>query len=62
MGMPDDDGMRELLMRVRSALGNEGAIENARRDSDEMMRALAAVEAAAARISARTAARIDQAA
>lgn len=54
--------MRELLMRVRSALGNERAIENARRDSEEMMRALAAVEAAAARIAARTAVRVGRAA
>jgi len=47
--------MRQLLLRAILALGNERAIANARRDSDELMRTLAAVDALALRVAARSA-------
>jgi len=48
--------MRQLLFRAIRALGNERAIANARRDADELMRTLAAVDALALRVAARSAA------
>jgi hypothetical protein len=46
--------MRSLLRKLRRSIGNDGAIENARRDADELMRMLAAVDALALRVAART--------
>lgn len=47
--------MRTALLRMWRSLGNDRAIANARRDADELMRTLAAVDALALRVAARTA-------
>jgi hypothetical protein len=47
--------MRDAIRTLFRRLGNDGAIENARRDSDELMRMLAAVDALARRVAARAA-------
>jgi len=46
--------MRRFLRRMWRDLGNAKAVDNARRNADDLMRDLAAVDALAARVAART--------
>jgi len=45
--------MRRFLRRMWRDLGNGRAVDNARRNADDLMRELAAVDALAARVAAR---------
>ena len=47
--------MRYVLMKIRHELGRARALENARTESEELARTLAAIDALGARLAARTA-------